>query len=148
MPESKLPISFSSLDGVEWQSIRNEFTATAALAVDQSHVLISKSQWGDYLDCYWRHFHPLFPILHHPTTTLIAPPPALAMLMVIIGAQFSTFPASKVHSTFLYDSCLTLFATVSFRTTMELCSFVLTSGIAEPSYRTLLSFGYADDRVA
>lgn len=102
------------MDGIEWDSIRNEFTSAAALAGDPSHVLSSKSRWGDYLDCYWEHFHPLFPILHHATMISIAPPPALAVLMVIIGAQFSKYPASKIHSISMYDSCVGLFATVSF----------------------------------
>ena len=98
--------------GVEWQSLRDEFTSAAALADDQSHLLSGKSRWGDYLHCYWRHFHPLFPILHYPAT-ISAPPPALALLMVMIGAQFSALPESKIHSIAMHDSCAKLFLIVS-----------------------------------
>lgn len=119
MAESQLSVPFSPVDGIEWQSIRNEFTSAAALAVDQSNILTPKSKWGDYLDCYWRHFHPLFPILHHPTIVSLPPPPALAVLMVIIGAQFSDLPASKTHSICMYDAYFKLFLTVSLPTTGE-----------------------------
>ncbi len=105
-------MSFFPVGGLEWESIRNEFTPAAALAVNQGDVLRRKSKWGDYLDCYWRHFHPLFPIVHYPTTLSSPPPPGLAVLMIIIGAQFSTFPASKRHSTLMYDASVTLFSTV------------------------------------
>ena len=113
MAESQFPVSFSPVDGVEWQSVRNEFTSAAAVAVDQSHILSVNSKWGDYLDCYWRHFHPLFPILHYASTVSNPPPPALAVLMIIIGAQFSAFPASEHHSICMYDSYVKLFSTVS-----------------------------------
>lgn len=113
MAESQLPVPFSPVDDVEWQSIRNEFTSAATLAAHQGHVLSPKSKWADYLDCYWRHFHPLFPILHYATIVSFAPPPALAVLMLIIGAQFSALPASKTHSIGLYDSYVKLFSTVS-----------------------------------
>lgn len=98
--------------GVEWQSLRDEFTSAAALADDQSHLLSGKSRWGDYLHCYWRYFHPLFPILHY-AATISAPPPALALLMVMIGAQFSALPESKIHSIAMHDSCAKLFEIVS-----------------------------------
>ena len=113
MAESQFPVSFTPVDGVEWQSVRNEFTSAATVAVDQSHILSANSKWGDYLDCYWRHFHPLFPILHYNSTLTNPPPPALAVLMIIIGAQFSTLPASKNHSMGMYDSYVRLFSTVS-----------------------------------
>lgn len=132
--------------GVEWQSLRDEFTSAAALAVDQSHILSGKSKWGDYLHCYWRHFHPLFPILHY-ATTVPAPPPALALLMVIIGAQFSTLPESKIHSITMHDSCIKLFSTVSFSTKIRMNS-ELTRASAKPSHSMLLPFGYADDTFA
>lgn len=101
------------MDGYEWQSLRNELAPSASLAVSQSDLLGNESKFKVYLDCYWQYFHPLFPILHYPTITSSSPPPALAVLMVVLGAQFSSRFESKIYSTFMYESCVRLVANVS-----------------------------------
>lgn len=102
------------MDGYEWQSLRSELTPSVALAIGEGNVLGANSKFKLYVDCYWQHFHPLFPILHYPTIMSGVPPPALAVLMVVIGAQFSSRPESKIYSTFMYESCVRLIADVSF----------------------------------
>lgn len=140
MAESQFPVSSTPVDGVEWQSVRNEFASAATVAVDQSHILSANSKWGDYLDCYWRHFHPLFPILHYTSTLTNPPPPALAVLMIIIGAQFSTLPASKNHSMGMYDSYVKLFSTVSLLMFKARMDFGLTSGFSKCQSPRALAF--------
>ncbi len=101
------------MGGYEWQSLRNEFTSSAALAMDQGNLLTLDRRFKHCLDCYWWHFHPFFPIVHRPTLTFTTPPPLLALMMVVIGAQFASFSDSKSYSAFLYESCVGLFTTVS-----------------------------------
>lgn len=101
------------MGGYEWRSLRNEFTSSASVALGQGDVLDADSKFKHYLDCYWLHFHPLVPIVHYSTMISAAPPPLLALLMVSIGAQFSSFSDSKTHSAFWFDYCVKFLSTVS-----------------------------------
>lgn len=66
-----------------------------------------------YLECYWRYFHPLFPIVHLATFLSTTPKPLLADSMVVIGAQSSPRPDAKQYSASLYTACLRMMSDVS-----------------------------------
>ena len=65
-------------------------------------------QYTQYLDNYWRLFHPSFPILHKPTFGGVNESPMLKAAMVAIGAQYTDDAAAKAKSRSLYDRCLKL----------------------------------------
>lgn len=100
------------MDRHDWDSLRNQFIpSSAALAMDGQGHLLNESRYKFFLDCYWRHFHPFFPIIHSSTLALGPPPPLLALMMVTIGAMLSSSPAPSVA---FYKSCVGFFTTVSF----------------------------------
>ncbi|KAI9881482.1 MAG: hypothetical protein M1830_000045 [Pleopsidium flavum] len=105
-------IPLSELDGYEWTALRGVLSTPAGLTLDK-HGMVGTSAGSleDYLDCYWQHFHPLFPIIHRPTLFIKTPPPLLAAAMVAIGAQFSTRPGSNSYSTFMHEACIKLLST-------------------------------------
>lgn len=110
--ESSVPVPFPYMDGYEWQSLRNGFGPSAAVAMGPDHLLTVENKFKHYIDDYRRHFHPFFPIVQYSALISAPPPPLLALLMVMIGAQFSNLPASKNYSTFLYELCVGLRSTV------------------------------------
>lgn len=80
------------------------------MAMDGQGHLLNKSQYKHFLNCYWRDFHPFFPIVHYSALALAPPPPLLALMMVTIGAMISSSPAPSVA---FYKSCVGFFTTVS-----------------------------------
>lgn len=70
---------------------------------------------SDYLDCYWTHFHSMYPVIHRPTFDACVPAPFLAAAMVAIGAQFSKRPHSMSYSTLMFEACMKLLPTVSLQ---------------------------------
>lgn len=105
------------MDRHDWNSLRHQFipSSSAAAAADmaifgQGHLL-NESRYKSFLDSYWRHFHPFFPIIHYSALALGPPPPLLALMMVTIGAMLSPSPAPAVA---FYKSCVGFFTTVSF----------------------------------
>lgn len=119
---SPVPVSFPYMDGYEWQSLRNEFAPTTAMVVGgQGNLLGVDNKFKHYLDSYWQHFHPFFPVLHRSALISTPPPPMLALLMVVIGAQFSSFPESKNITSFWYESCVGFLSTVSKNHTINCC---------------------------
>lgn len=111
---SSVPIPLSDLDRYEWGALRGLFPTAAGVKLDGHGVVESDmGKLNDYLDCYWQHFHPLFPVIHRPTFLASTPPPLLAAAMIAIGAQFSTRPHSKSYSTFMHEACMRLLSTVS-----------------------------------
>jgi len=110
---SSVPIPLSGLDGYEWSALRGLFPTAAGVNLDRHGMVEGDTgKLNDYLDCYWRHFHPLFPVIHRPTFLGSTPPPLLAAAMIAIGAQFSTRPHSKSYSTFMHEACMKLLSTV------------------------------------
>lgn len=77
-----------------------------------SHLRVHDPRTKHYLDCYWQHFHPLFPIVHVPSFLSTVPDPLLAASMVVVGAQFSPRPDAKQYSATLYATCLTMMSDV------------------------------------
>ena len=67
-----------------------------------------------YLDNYWRLFHPSFPIVHRPTFDRINEAPMLRAAMIAVGAQYSKDSSAKHTSRKLYDQCLKLVEKVRF----------------------------------
>ena len=108
-----IPIPLSDLDGYEWSALRGLFPTRAGVKLDRHGMVDGDAgNLNDYLDSYWQHFHPLFPIVHRPTFLAGTPAPLLAAAMIAIGAQFSTRPHSKSYSTFMHEACMKLLSTV------------------------------------
>ena len=61
-------------------------------------VTLDSDTLENYDECYWEHFDPLFPILHHPTFMPANNPSFLGALVLAIGSQFSDRPQAKSHS--------------------------------------------------
>ncbi|KAF2683033.1 hypothetical protein K458DRAFT_390311 [Lentithecium fluviatile CBS 122367] len=61
-----------------------------------------------YLDNYWRHFHPAFPVVHRTTFESMSQSPMLHAAMVAIGGQYSNDAAVKRKSRILHDRCIKL----------------------------------------
>lgn len=101
------------MDRHDWNSLRHQFipSSSANMAMDIQGHLLNQSLYKYFLDCYWRYFHPFFPIIHSSALALGPPPPLLALMMVTIGAMLSTSPASAFT---FYKSCVGFFTTVSF----------------------------------
>jgi hypothetical protein len=104
-----IPIPLSNLDGDEWFTLRRELTSAPGVisGVDGMEI-IDTSKWQDCFECYWQHFHPLFPIVHRPTFFATKPSPLMAGAMVAIGSQYDTRPNAKEYSLALLEACLKL----------------------------------------
>ncbi|KAI4942669.1 hypothetical protein J4E91_009838 [Alternaria rosae] len=77
-----------------------------------------------YLDYYWRLFHPTFPVVHRPTS--MNPSPMLRAAMVAIGSQYSADSSDKKKGRDLHDRCLKLLEWRDLKTSTEpdrLCDF-------------------------
>jgi hypothetical protein len=84
---------------------------------DESIVLFGEQQYGmaspahtypfeQYLDYYWRLFHPNFPVVHR--STFLNPSPMLRAAMIAIGGQYSNDTSDKRKSRSLHDQCMKL----------------------------------------
>ncbi|KAF2846557.1 hypothetical protein T440DRAFT_521733 [Plenodomus tracheiphilus IPT5] len=60
------------------------------------------------LDCYWRLFHPAFPIIHRPTFRRLTASPMLRAAMIAVGGQYSSDASVKRKSRVLHDRCVKL----------------------------------------
>lgn len=61
-----------------------------------------------YLDNYWRHFHPAYPVVHRATYESVNQPPMLNAAMIAIGGQYSNDASVKRKSRILHDRCIKL----------------------------------------
>lgn len=119
------------------------------MAMDGQGHLLNKSQYKHFLNCYWRDFHPFFPIVHYSALALAPPPPLLALMMVTIGAMISSSPAPSVA---FYKSCVGFFTTVSLGLNLLLPSqnkknkkkILILSAAAPRNYDEFSIIGYAD----
>lgn len=107
------------------------------MAVGPSNLLAVEGNLEHYLDCYWQHFHPLFPIIHRSSFVFNPPPPLLTLLMVVIGAQFSSSPESQRYSAFLDEYRVGIFSTVCGSTAL-VCQLLIVF-LARPNKCALLS---------
>lgn len=62
------------------------------------------------LDCYWRLFHPTFPVVHRSTS--VNSSPMLHAAMAAIGGQYSHDTNIKKQSRDLHDRCVKLLEVV------------------------------------
>lgn len=62
-----------------------------------------------YLDKYWKLFHPSFPVVHRATFEGIDESPMLRAAMIAIGAQYSNDSSARLKSRILHDRCMKLF---------------------------------------
>lgn len=118
------------------------------MAMDGQGHLLNESQYKHFLNCYWRDFHPFFPIVHYSALALAPPPPLLALMMVTIGAMISSSPAPSVA---FYKSCVGFFTTVSLGLNLLLPSqnkknkkILILSAAAPRNYDEFSIIGYAD----
>lgn len=104
-----MSIPLSNLDGDEWFALRRELTsAPGVVSGTDGMEIVDTVKWQDCFECYWQHFHPLFPIVHRPTFFATKPSPLLAGAMVAIGSQYDTRPNAKEYSLALLEACLKL----------------------------------------
>ncbi|PGG95344.1 hypothetical protein AJ79_10108 [Helicocarpus griseus UAMH5409] len=104
-----VPIPFSGLDGDEWYAMRRELaSAPGVVSGTDGMEIIDTAKWQDCFQCYWKHFHPLFPIVHRPTFFSTKPSPLMSGAMVAIGSQYDTRPNAKEYSLALLEACLNL----------------------------------------
>jgi hypothetical protein len=61
-----------------------------------------------YLDNYWRLFHPSFPVVHRATFDRVNGSPMLRAAMIAIGAQYTNDSSAKRKSRILHDRCMKL----------------------------------------
>ena len=61
-----------------------------------------------YYECYWKYFHPVYPIIHRPTWRTAGPQTLLRGIMLAIGAQFSHRAQARSHSVSWFMSSLRL----------------------------------------
>ncbi|KAL8703928.1 MAG: hypothetical protein Q9201_002908 [Fulgogasparrea decipioides] len=106
-PSLQLPIT--NMDGQQRHPIRNQPPPSADMDMGQTRLLmIHDPKTKHYVDCYWQHFHPLFPVVHLPTFMSTIPHPLLAASMVVVGAQFSPRPEAKQYSASLHAACVNM----------------------------------------
>ncbi|QSS64482.1 C2H2 finger domain-containing protein [Histoplasma capsulatum] len=104
-----VPIPFTRVDGNEWHALQHELDSSPSVAFRNGGMeVIDTTQWQDCLECYWKCFHPLFPIVHRPTFSAVKPFPLISGAMVAIGSQYDTRPNAKEYSLFLLEACLKL----------------------------------------
>ncbi|PGH08421.1 hypothetical protein GX51_01248 [Blastomyces parvus] len=108
-----LPVSvpFFPLDRNEWSALRRELNFSPGVILRNDGMeIIDTAQWQDCLECYWKNFHPLVPIVHRPTFCAAKPIPLISAAMVAIGSQYDTRPNAKEYSLSILEACLNLLA--------------------------------------
>ncbi|PGH04216.1 hypothetical protein AJ80_08561 [Polytolypa hystricis UAMH7299] len=105
-PAFPVPTPLSTLDGHEWFTLRRELASAPGVVSGKDGMeVIDTIKWQDCFECYWKHFHPHFPIVHRPTFFATKPSPLLSGAMLAIGSQYDTRPHSKQYSLALLEAC-------------------------------------------
>ena len=87
--------------------------------MDEAGILFQDQPYGtgqlahtypseQYLNNYWRHFHPTFPVIHQPTFGNMASSPMLHAAMIAIDGQYSNDTSTKHSARKLHDTCVKL----------------------------------------
>ncbi|MCJ1475092.1 hypothetical protein MMC13_003752 [Lambiella insularis] len=98
--EPTTPKALAFVERSRGDSLRARPTfATGLVASKHNLVNLDDETMSHYLACYWEHFHPQFPIVHKPSPPLTETRSVLNTILLAIGAQFSTRPHAKLHST-------------------------------------------------
>lgn len=106
-PAAALPFSFS--DAGDWAVLRSQpsigpgFTSNA-----HGTGIFDPVRWQNCLNCYWQFFHPVFPIVHHPTFFSTSPSPLLSAAMVAIGSQYDSRVDAPQYSRVLLETAMDL----------------------------------------
>ncbi|KAF2204300.1 hypothetical protein GQ43DRAFT_182554 [Delitschia confertaspora ATCC 74209] len=98
---------FITLPGVRSLAQRDEMEQ-AALFPEEGFGVTHTYPWDQYLDNYWRFFHPTFPLLHRPTLVPGNESPMLRAAMIAVGAQYSSDSCAKRRSRILLNQCIKL----------------------------------------
>ncbi|KAF1982782.1 hypothetical protein K402DRAFT_407435 [Aulographum hederae CBS 113979] len=69
---------------------------------------------NSYISAYWKHFHPLFPVLHSYTHKTKKPSPLLQAAIVSIGAFYSGEPHAERDSKILHEKTVQGLAKTTF----------------------------------
>jgi hypothetical protein len=91
---------------------------------DEAGVLFQDEPYGmaqlvhtypseQYLNNYWRLFHPAFPIIHRPTFGWIDSSPMLRAAMIAVEGQYSNDTNTKDSARRMHDRCIKLLEKVS-----------------------------------
>ena len=85
---------------------------------EEGIILFPEQQYGmghlahypleQYLDVYWRHFHPTFPLVHRFTFEGMSRSPMLHAAMLVIGGQYSSDGSVRTKSRELHQRCVKL----------------------------------------
>ncbi|KAL8934958.1 MAG: hypothetical protein Q9216_005651 [Gyalolechia sp. 2 TL-2023] len=112
--DPSLQLPFANVGKQQWLPLRSQSTSPASMAMGQGSLLkIQDLRTRHYLECYWRYFHPLFPIVRFTSFMSKVPEPLLAASMVVIGAQYSPRPDARQYSASLHAKCLKMLSDVS-----------------------------------
>ena len=65
-----------------------------------------------YVQAYWIHFHPLFPVLHPQIYEQYRSNPLLSAAVMAIGAQYTNKPFARDDSRILHQKCQELIGQV------------------------------------
>ncbi|KAF2753534.1 hypothetical protein EJ05DRAFT_505166 [Pseudovirgaria hyperparasitica] len=63
---------------------------------------------ADYIECYWHHFHPVYPVVHRATFGQEEPSPLLKAAMMAVGAQYSKQSNARADGRNFHERCLKL----------------------------------------
>lgn len=124
-PMANLPITV----GIDPMTGYDHFTSKSMMQRDEEEgiILFGDQHYGmgstthtypfeQYLDCFWRLFHPAFPVVHRPTFELVNKSPMLHAAMIALGGQYSIDTSVKQKSRDLHDRCLQLLKRVGVHT--------------------------------
>ncbi|MCJ1391929.1 hypothetical protein MMC18_004796 [Xylographa bjoerkii] len=113
LAESATPTALSFMERSRGNGLRTEHAFSAGMVASKNGlVTLDDGILSHYLDCYWKYFHPQFPIVHRPSPPITESHSSLNVILLAIGAQFSNRPHAKSHSMswflFASRSCATV----------------------------------------
>jgi Fungal specific transcription factor domain len=83
------------------------------LEEQQLGIYLSLKTKQHYVEAYWKHFHPLFPILHRHTYQMHKSNPLFSAAVMAVGAQYCDRGFAKSDSRILHGKCQELISKVS-----------------------------------
>jgi hypothetical protein len=99
-----------------WSGYRDDYgSLNIERALDQQQLgeaLNLKTKQDHYIQAYWKHFHPLFPVLHPKMFDQHRTNPLLSAAVMAIGAQYTNEPFARRDSCILHQKCQELIAQV------------------------------------
>ncbi|MCJ1287084.1 hypothetical protein MMC26_006432 [Xylographa opegraphella] len=113
LAESITPSAFTFMERSRGTGVRAESAFSAGMVESKNGlVTLDDGVLSHYWHCYWENFYPHFPIVHRPSPLITESRTVLNTILLAIGAQFSSRPHAKSHSSswfsFAWSSCATL----------------------------------------